>query len=107
VIVEVDHRAAEHIAVDLCDGSRWRSAIRGRPREQPEGDIAQHCHALLKDSIRITQSDEDSGQLLVRFIGPGETLVTVALFTDPVYRPKPALWSTRLKSPGAKQTCGT
>lgn len=50
-----------------------------------QAEVAQRCHALLRGRIRITQSDEGGEQLVVRFIGPGETFGTVALFTDHAY----------------------
>lgn len=50
-----------------------------------QAEVAERCHALLRGRIRITQSDEDGEQLVVRFIGPGETFGTVALFTDHAY----------------------
>jgi CRP-like cAMP-binding protein len=50
-----------------------------------QGEAAQRCHALIKGQVRITQSDEDGAQLVIRFIGPGEMFGTVALFTDRAY----------------------
>lgn len=50
-----------------------------------QGDAARYCHALIAGRVRITQSDEDGEQLVVRFIGPGEMFGTVALFTDRHY----------------------
>ena len=37
-----------------------------------QGQPADRCHALLKGRVRITQSDQDGAQLVVRFVGPGE-----------------------------------
>ncbi|MGB6603458.1 MAG: Crp/Fnr family transcriptional regulator [Steroidobacteraceae bacterium] len=50
-----------------------------------QAEVAERCHALLRGRIRIAQSDEDGEQLVVRFIGPGETFGTAALFTDHAY----------------------
>lgn len=50
-----------------------------------QGQIAIRCHALIDGRVRITQSDEDGKELLVRFIGPGEMFGTVALFTNGEY----------------------
>jgi CRP-like cAMP-binding protein len=50
-----------------------------------QGQIATRCHALIDGRVRITQSDEDGLELLVRFIGPGEMFGTVALFTNGEY----------------------
>ena len=37
-----------------------------------QGQPADRCHALLRGRVRITQSDQDGAQLVVRFVGPGE-----------------------------------
>jgi CRP/FNR family transcriptional regulator, nitrogen oxide reductase regulator len=50
-----------------------------------QGQPADRCHALLAGRVRIAQSGEDGGQLLVRFVGPGEMFGTMALFTDRHY----------------------
>ena len=50
-----------------------------------QGEAAERCHALISGRVRITQSDENGAQLVVRFIGAGEMFGTVALFTDSEY----------------------
>jgi len=50
-----------------------------------QGSAAERCYALIEGRVRITQSGEEGGQLIVRFIGPGEMFGTVALFTDRRY----------------------
>jgi len=50
-----------------------------------QGETASRCHAVLAGSVRITQYDENGGQLVVRFIAPGEIFGAVALFTDGKY----------------------
>jgi CRP/FNR family transcriptional regulator, nitrogen oxide reductase regulator len=50
-----------------------------------QGQVATRCHALIDGRVRITQSDEDGTELLVRFIGPGQMFGTVALFTNGEY----------------------
>jgi CRP-like cAMP-binding protein len=50
-----------------------------------QGDPAERCHALIEGRVRITQSNDDGAQLVVRFIGRGEIFGTVALFTDHKY----------------------
>ena len=50
-----------------------------------QGDPAGRAHVLMAGRVRITLSDADGSQLLVRFIGPGETFGTVGLFTDDTY----------------------
>ncbi len=67
-------------------------AARARVQHLPKGAIvftqgqpAERCHALLAGRVRIAQSGEAGGQLIVRFIGPGEMFGTMALFTDRHY----------------------
>jgi len=67
-------------------------AARGRVQSVAKGTIlftqgaaAAHCHALIAGRVRISQSGEEGGQLIVRFVGPGEMFGTVALFTDRRY----------------------
>jgi len=50
-----------------------------------QGDAALHAHALIHGSVSIRQSGSDGGDVVVRFIGPGEMFGTVALFTDGLY----------------------
>jgi len=50
-----------------------------------QGATADHCHALIEGRMRIAQSGAEGDQLIVRFVGPGETFGTVALFTDRRY----------------------
>lgn len=50
-----------------------------------QGGPADRCHALLEGRIRIAQSGTGGGQLIVRFVGPGQTFGTVALFTNRRY----------------------
>jgi CRP-like cAMP-binding protein len=50
-----------------------------------QGAAAERGHMLLIGRVRITQSGEEGGQLVVRFVGPGEMFGTVALFTDRHY----------------------
>lgn len=50
-----------------------------------QGTPTERAHILLEGRIRIVQTDSDGAQLIVRFIGPGETFGTVGLFTDHLY----------------------
>jgi CRP/FNR family transcriptional regulator, nitrogen oxide reductase regulator len=50
-----------------------------------QGAIADRCHALIEGRMRIAQSGAEGDQIIVRFVGPGETFGTVALFTDRRY----------------------
>ncbi|MGH8201642.1 MAG: Crp/Fnr family transcriptional regulator, partial [Steroidobacteraceae bacterium] len=60
-------------------------AASGRVRALPRGTTlfaqgapAERGHALIAGHVRIAQSGEEGGQLIVRFIGPGEMFGTVA-----------------------------
>lgn len=50
-----------------------------------QGDLAERAHALIEGSVRISQAGSDGGQVVIRFIGPGEMFGAVALFTDRQY----------------------
>jgi CRP-like cAMP-binding protein len=50
-----------------------------------QGDHAERAYALIEGSVRISQSDSDGDQVVLRFIGPGEMFGTLALFTDQLY----------------------
>lgn len=50
-----------------------------------QGDAADRSYALIEGSARILQSGSDGSQVVIRFIAPGETFGTIALFTDRRY----------------------
>lgn len=50
-----------------------------------QGTPAKRAHILLDGRIRILQTDADGEQVVMRFIGPGETFGTVGLFTNRRY----------------------
>ncbi len=50
-----------------------------------QGDEGVRALAVIKGSVRISQTGSDGAQVVVRFIGPGEMFGTVALFTDGRY----------------------
>jgi CRP-like cAMP-binding protein len=50
-----------------------------------QGDAAGRAHVLIEGSVRISQAGSDGNQAVMRFIVPGETFGTVALFTDGRY----------------------
>lgn len=50
-----------------------------------QGDACERAHMLIEGSVRITQTGGDGEQIIVRFIGPGETFGTVGLFTNGRY----------------------
>lgn len=50
-----------------------------------QGDASVRAHAIVDGMVRISQSGRDGGEVVVRFIGPGEMFGTVALFTDHRY----------------------
>ena len=67
-------------------------AHRGQVHHLPKGSLlfaqgatADRCHALIEGRMRIAQSGAEGDQIIVRFVGPGETFGTVALFTDRRY----------------------
>jgi CRP-like cAMP-binding protein len=71
----------------LADAIRCASV-----RQLPKGttvfaqdQTADRAHALLAGRVRIAQGDADGGQLLIRFVGPGESFGTLGLFTGHRY----------------------
>ncbi len=50
-----------------------------------QGDTPVRAHVLLEGAVRIAQTGGDGGQIVVRFITPGEMFGTMALFTDHRY----------------------
>jgi CRP-like cAMP-binding protein len=93
--------AVSAIAADLANTELFegltpdaRIDVAGRGRVQTlakgtilfvQGEPAERCHTLLRGRVRIAQSGSDGGQVIVRFVGPGEIFGTVALFTDRRY----------------------
>ena len=69
----------EVIAVTRC------RALARDTRIFNQGDGYVRAHLLVEGSVRIAQTGSDGGQIVVRFIGPGEMFGTVALFTDGKY----------------------
>lgn len=62
--------------------------VRQAPKETRifnQGDTAGWAYIVIQGGIRITQSGNDGDQVIIRFIGPGETFGTVALFTSHIY----------------------
>lgn len=50
-----------------------------------QGDENVRAHVVVEGAVRISQTGSDGGQMVVRFISPGEMFGTVALFTDGRY----------------------
>jgi len=50
-----------------------------------QGDSDVRAHVLVEGSVRISQAGSDGAQSVIRFIRPGETFGSVALFTDGRY----------------------
>lgn len=69
----------EVIAVTRC------RALARDTRIFNQGDNQVRAHLLLAGSVRISQSGSDGGQIVVRFLGPGQIFGAVALFTDRQY----------------------
>jgi CRP-like cAMP-binding protein len=57
-------------------------ALASETRIFNQDDTPVRAHILIEGGVRIVQSGSDGGQIVVRFIGPGETFGTMALFTD-------------------------
>jgi len=74
-------------AADLADVIRFaqsRRVPKGATAFK-QGDPADTCHALIDGRIKLMQTGPDGQQVVVRFIGPGETFGTVAVFTGAAY----------------------
>jgi CRP/FNR family transcriptional regulator, nitrogen oxide reductase regulator len=69
---------------EVAATARVRRLARGT-RIFDQGTPAERAHALIDGSVGIFQSGSDGAQVIVRFIGPGETFGTIALFTDRRY----------------------
>ena len=50
-----------------------------------QGDADTRAHGVIEGGVRIEQSGSDGGQVVIRFVGPGEMFGTVSLFTDRRY----------------------
>jgi CRP-like cAMP-binding protein len=93
-------------ALDLFDGlpatareeviacSRVQTLARG-VRIFRQGEQIERAHALLSGAVRISQTGSDGGEVVMRFIGPGEIFGSVGIFTDQRY---PADGSTMVES---------
>jgi CRP-like cAMP-binding protein len=75
---------AREALADVARCGRMQTLARGTVLFA-QGAPADRCHALLTGRVRIVQSGPEGGQVIVRFVGPGETFGTVALFTDRRY----------------------
>lgn len=69
---------------DALDGARIRRLEKGATIFS-QGTAAERAHIVLEGRVRVLQTDEDGAQIVVRFVGPGETFGTVGLFTDHLY----------------------
>lgn len=70
-------------AADLADvirNAQTRRVAKGAAVFK-QGDPATTCHALIDGRVKMVQTGADGQQVVVRFIGPGETFGTVAVFT--------------------------
>lgn len=71
--------------LEIVAGAARARRVRPGTRIFNQGDGGVRAHAVIEGGVRISQSGADGGQVVVRFIGPGETFGTVALFTDHRY----------------------
>ncbi len=69
---------------DVTAQARVRTLGRGA-RSFDQGEPVERAHVLLSGAIRIAQAGSDGGQVVLRFIGPGEIFGSVAIFTDHLY----------------------
>lgn len=72
-------------ALDEVRGQVRCRAFTSETRIFNQGDAPVRAHILIEGGVRIAQSGSDGGQIVVRFIGPGEMFGTMALFTDRRY----------------------
>ena len=50
-----------------------------------QGDEGVRAHMVIEGGVKISQTGADGGQVVMRFIGPGQMFGAVALFTDHCY----------------------
>ncbi|MGH6888733.1 MAG: Crp/Fnr family transcriptional regulator [Rhizomicrobium sp.] len=50
-----------------------------------QGDENVRAHAVIEGAVRILQSGSEGGQVVMRFVGPGQIFGAVAIFTDGRY----------------------
>lgn len=89
-------QAAAIAALELFDGlppaaldhviarARIQMLARGA-RVFDQGEPVERAHLLLSGAVRIAQTGADGGEIVIRFIGPGEVFGSVAIFTDHCY----------------------
>jgi len=89
-------QAAAIAALELFDGlppaaldhviarARIQMLARGA-RVFDQGEPVERAHLLLSGAVRIAQTGADGGEIVIRFIGPGEVFGSVAIFTDHYY----------------------
>jgi CRP-like cAMP-binding protein len=75
---------ASAVLAEIAQLGQVKTLSRGT-RLFAQGTKVERCHALVTGCVRIAQSGPEGGQVLVRFVGPGEIFGTVALFTDRHY----------------------
>ena len=46
-----------------------------------QGEPVERAHVLLSGAVRIAQTGADGGEIVIRFIGPGELFGTFAIWT--------------------------
>jgi CRP-like cAMP-binding protein len=50
-----------------------------------ERDDAAHCHLLVSGRVKLVQAGDDGGQLITRFVGPGEMFGWAQVLGAPAY----------------------
>ncbi|MCM8730361.1 Crp/Fnr family transcriptional regulator [Hephaestia sp. GCM10023244] len=69
---------------EVCARAHIRALAHGA-RTFDQGEPVERAHVLLSGAVRIAQAGSDGGEVVLRFIGPGEIFGSVAIFTDRRY----------------------
>lgn len=75
---------SQEALAEVKAGVRVRSWPRGM-RLFDQGQPTSCAHALLAGGVRVSQAGSDGGQVVIRFIGPGEIFGSVPIYTDRHY----------------------
>lgn len=76
------------LPISALEGAAAAARIRRAPgatRIFNQGDEGVRAHVAIEGGVKISQTGSDGGEVVVRFIGPGEMFGAVALFTDRRY----------------------
>lgn len=82
--LDLFHGLSHEALAEVKAGVRVRSFPRGK-RLFDQGQPTRRAHLLLAGGVRISQAGSDGGQVVIRFIGPGEIFGSVAIHTGQRY----------------------